>query len=107
APPPSAPSGTPTTPAAPGAAPAPAEATPGAPNPNANANTGAAYTVRLHDLERRMDELKEQVYRSKARLNLLKETVLHGVIAGSRSAIVFKNEMGGMYVPVKYTFALD
>ena len=67
----------------------------------------AAYNVKLRDLERKVDELKEQVFRSKARLNLLKETVLHGVIAGARSAIVFKNEMGGMYIPVKYTFALD
>jgi hypothetical protein len=66
-----------------------------------------AYNVRLRDLERKVDELKEQVFRSKARLNLLKETVLHGVIAGARSAIVFKNEMGSLYVPIKYTFALD
>ncbi len=67
----------------------------------------AAYNVKLRDLERKVNELKEQVFRSKARLNLLKETVLHGVIAGARSAIVFKNEMGSMYVPVKYSFALD
>jgi hypothetical protein len=67
----------------------------------------AAYNVKLRDLERKVNELKEQVFRSKARLNLLKETVLHGVIAGARSAIVLKNEMGGMYVPIKYTFALD
>ena len=67
----------------------------------------AAYNVKLHDLERKVNELKEQVFRSKARLALLKETVLHGVIAGARSAIVFKNEMGSMYVPVKYSFALD
>jgi hypothetical protein len=66
-----------------------------------------AYNVKLRDLERKVDELKEQVFRSKARLNLLKETVLHGVIAGARSAIVFKNEMSGLYVPIKYSFALD
>jgi hypothetical protein len=67
----------------------------------------AAYNVKLRDLECKVTELKEQVFRSKARLNLLKETVLHGVIAGARSAIVFKNEMGSMYVPVKYSFSLD
>ena len=71
------------------------------------ANASAAYNVKLHDLERKVNELKEQVFRSKARLNLLKEAVLHGVIAGAQSAIVFKNEMGGMYVPVRYTFSLD
>jgi hypothetical protein len=69
--------------------------------------SSAAYNVRLRDLERKVNELKEQVFRSKARLNLLKETVLHGVIAGARSAIVYQNKMSGMYVPVHYSFALD
>ncbi len=88
----------------------PATTPPPAPPSAAEAQQGqaaAAYNVRLRDLERKVNELKEQVFRSKARLNLLKETVLHGVIAGARSTIVFRNEMGSMYVPIKYTFALD
>lgn len=80
----------------------PAPATPGAP-----ANAGASYTVRLHDLERRVNELKEQIFRSKARLNLLKETVLHGVIAGSRALITHRNEMGSTYTLIKLVYALD
>jgi hypothetical protein len=94
---------------APGAPPtstAPAPATPGAP-PTTNATPQGSYTVRLHDLERRVDELKEQIFRSKARLNLLKETVLHGVIAGSRAIIMHRNEMGSMYTPIRYVYALD
>lgn len=67
----------------------------------------AADTVQLRDLERKVDELKEQVFRSKARLNLLKETVLHGVIAGGRATISFRNEMGSMYTPIAYVFSLD
>ena len=63
--------------------------------------------MRLTDLERRVNELKEQVFRSKARLNLLKETVLHGVIAGARAVIIHRHEMGSMYTPIKYTYALD
>ncbi len=54
-----------------------------------------------------MNELKEQIFRSKARLNLLKETVLHGVIAGARAIIVHRNEMGSLYLPVRYVYALD
>jgi hypothetical protein len=73
----------------------------------ASASSSGSYTVRLHDLERRVNELKEQIFRSKARLNLLKETVLHGVIAGARSTITHRNEMGGMYTPVRYVYALD
>jgi hypothetical protein len=86
--------GTPTSPAGPASAPAPGA-------------SGGAYTVRLHDLEQRVDELKEQIFRSKARLNLLKETVLHGVIAGARSTILHRNEMGSMYTPVELAYSLD
>ncbi|HEX4457878.1 MAG TPA: hypothetical protein VIA18_07895, partial [Polyangia bacterium] len=93
------------------AAPAPANPTSSAPAaaPGASApgTTQGGYTVRLHDLERRVNELKEQIFRSKARLNLLKETVLHGVIAGARAVITHRNEMGGIYMPVRYVYALD
>jgi hypothetical protein len=85
---------------------APAAATPPQ-APAADQSSGQSYTVRLHDLERRVDELKEQIFRSKARLNLLKETVLHGVIAGARTVITHRNEMGTMYTPIKYSYALD
>src|SRR5581483_6500000 len=92
----------PATQPAPAAAPPAAQATP----PGAVAATNSS-TVRLRDLERRVDELKEQVFRSKARLNLLKETVLHGVIAGARALIMHRNEMGSMYQPIRYVYALD
>ena len=74
---------------------------------DSQAAQSGAYNVKLHDMERKVNELKEQVFRSKARLNLLKESVLHGVIAGARSAITFKNEMGSLYIPVRYSFSLD
>jgi hypothetical protein len=90
------------------AAPAPSNAAAtSAPGSSAPGTTQGGYTVRLHDLERRVNELKEQIFRSKARLNLLKETVLHGVIAGARAVITHRNEMGGIYMPVRYVYALD
>jgi hypothetical protein len=100
--------GAPPTVPAPAAAPAPATA-PATPDPTggAPATANGSYTIRLHDLERRVNELKEQIFRSKARLNLLKETVLHGVIAGARAIITHRNEMGSMYTPVRYIYALD
>ncbi|MCS6914593.1 MAG: dihydrolipoamide acetyltransferase [Myxococcales bacterium] len=66
-----------------------------------------SYTIRLRELERRVDELKEQIFRSKARLNLLKETVLHGIVAGARAVILHRNEMGALYVPIRIVYALD
>src|SRR6478672_1351281 len=88
-------------------APPPGASTVPPPPPSGAAATAGSNTVRLRDLERRVDELKEQVFRSKARLNLLKETVLHGVIAGARAIIMHRNEMGSMYTPIRYTYALD
>ena len=65
------------------------------------------YGVRLRDLEQRINELKEQIFRSKARLSLLAETVLQGVVSGSQARIVHENKMGNSYKLVKVTYALD
>jgi hypothetical protein len=65
------------------------------------------YGVRLRDLEQRINELKEQIFRSKARLSLLAETVLQGVVAGSQARIVHENKMGNSYRLVKVVYALD
>jgi hypothetical protein len=111
---------------------APAAATPAAPAANTGAAGAAApfaaeaapaadanvavkeeaidsgtYGVRLRDLEQRINELKEQIFRSKARLSLLAETVLQGVVAGSQARIVHENKMGNSYRLVKVVYALD
>jgi hypothetical protein len=91
---------------------APAETPPAAGAPAAETAPAApqssgAYLVQLKGLEQRVNELKEKIFRSKARLNLLKETVLHGVIAGSRSIIKHKNEMGSSFKLVKLVYAVD
>jgi hypothetical protein len=106
--------GTPPAPPADTAAGAPAGApsTSGAPPADAagaaagGADSGA-YTVRLRGLEKNVNELKEQIFRTKARLNLLKETVLGGVIGASRAIIHHKNEMGSSFKLIKAAFALD
>src|SRR5579871_1360665 len=88
-----------------GAPPAPADAT-AAPAAGGGADQGA-YTVRLRGLEKNVNELKEQILRTKARLNLLKETVLGGVIGASRAIIHHKNEMGSSFRLIKAAYALD
>jgi hypothetical protein len=65
------------------------------------------YAVRLRDLETRISMLQEQIYRSKARLSLLAESVISGVIAGSKAVIVHRNEMGNSFRLVRAVFALD
>jgi len=69
--------------------------------------TAGSYQVQLKGLEQRVNELKERIFRSKARLNLLKETVLHGVIAGSRAVITHKNDMGSSFRLIKLVYAVD
>ena len=63
--------------------------------------------MRLRSLEKNVNELKEQIFRTKARLNLLKETVLGGVIGASRAIIHHKNEMGSSFRLIKAAYALD
>ena len=112
---PAAPAASATTPAANNgaagaAAPFAAEAAPGADTNVAvkeEAIDSGTYGVRLRDLEQRINELKEQIFRSKARLSLLAETVLQGVVAGSQARIVHENKMGNSYRLVKVVYALD
>ncbi len=68
---------------------------------------GATYGVRLRDLESRIDELKDQIRRSHTRLALLSDTILSGGAAGSRSEIVFRNEMSGAYKITRALFIVD
>jgi hypothetical protein len=93
-------------PAAPAVA-APSESAAPAAAAAAPANDGASSAVRLKALERNVNDLKEQVFRTRARLNLLKETVLGGVIGASRCVIKHKNEMGATFRLVKVVYALD
>lgn len=70
---------------------------------------GATATddVRMKALESEVDVLKERIFKSKARLLLLQETVLHGATAGAIAKVRFKNEMGGAYRLESMTWVLD
>ncbi|HSN82952.1 MAG TPA: hypothetical protein VLS88_10270 [Polyangiales bacterium] len=83
---------------------APSGAARPAPAPTIDAGT---YAVRLRDLEQRINELKEQIFRSKARLALLAETVLEGVVGGGQAVIVHENRMSDSYKLVRIVYALD
>lgn len=67
----------------------------------------ATYSVRLRDLEQKMNQLKDDIFRSKARLSLLSETVLHGVVSGSQAIITHENQMSNSFRLVKAVYALD
>jgi len=69
--------------------------------------SGATYTVRLRDLEARVDELKDQIRRSHTRLALLSDTIMSNGAAGSRTEINFHNEMSSAFRLVRALFVLD
>jgi hypothetical protein len=69
--------------------------------------TDEAYQQKIGSLERRVNDLKEKIFRSKTRLAILKETVLSSTIAGAEAKIVHRNEMGSSFRLEKVTYSLD
>jgi hypothetical protein len=63
-------------------------------------------TAQLRSLEQRVQALKEQAWRVKARVNMLKEAVLGGKV-GARATIIHENKMGGSFRLIKIVYALD
>ncbi|MCW5834791.1 MAG: hypothetical protein KIS78_20470, partial [Labilithrix sp.] len=84
-----------------------AGAGPAVPIPDKPAMDGATYSVRLRDLEARVDELKDQIRRSHTRLALLSDTILSGGAAGSRAEVTFKNEMSSAFRLTRALFVVD
>jgi hypothetical protein len=66
----------------------------------------APTNIRLRSLEQRVDALKEQAWRVKARVGMLKEAVLGGGI-GARATITHLNKMGGSFRMSRLIYALD
>ena len=91
-----------TTATAPGVPPVPTAGAPATPPMD-----GQTYAVRLRDLERKIDELKEQIRRSHTRLSLLSDTILSGGGSGSRAIIKFKNDLSDAFRITRALFVLD
>ncbi len=65
------------------------------------------YDLRVKELETKIDDLKERVFRSKSRIVLLKETVLSGNLAGSRVIITHESKLGSIYKIRRGLFSID
>ncbi len=86
-----------------------------APSPDVAASavqptTSASSTVtsdQLSDLDRRTRDIRDQVFRSKARLSLLTETLLGSAQGGAKLVVVQKDQMGRLYQMVKVSYQLD
>jgi hypothetical protein len=62
--------------------------------------------LRLRRHEQRVQQLKEQAWRVKARVGMLKEAVIGGGI-GARAQISHVNKMGGSFKVLKLLYSLD
>ena len=90
----------------------PAEsAGPSAPGPAATPSGGedAEMSVyrELKTVESEVNDLKEKVFRSKARLLLLEEKVIRGVVSGAKAVITHVNELGPAYKLESITYYFD
>jgi hypothetical protein len=68
---------------------------------------GATYSVRLRDIESKVDGLKENLRRSQARLTLLSDTVLSGGASGCRAEVDFVNDIQSGLDLVGVTITID
>lgn len=65
------------------------------------------YNRKLKSIEEKVNTLKEKVFRSKARLLLLRETVLHGVVSGAKAVLYHVNQLSASYSLESVTYFLD
>jgi hypothetical protein len=87
---------------APAAPPPPAEAA----KPPAGADEQNELKART--LEERVSDLKEKIFRTKARLMNLQEMVIGGdITTGSKAVLVHRNEMGSSFYLESVSYALD
>jgi len=61
----------------------------------------------LKTVESQVDDLKERVFRSKARLLLLEEKVIRGVVSGAKAVLRHVNHLGPAYELESITYYFD
>jgi hypothetical protein len=90
------------------AAPATAPVAPSAAAPAVQPQTAdAEYDVKMRELEGMVSELKEQIFRSKAKLQLLAEQVAGGLGTGAKLVVTHKNELGAAFLIKEVSYYLD
>jgi hypothetical protein len=65
------------------------------------------YDSRFSEVEEQIDKLKEEIFGSKTRLMLLREQVLHNVVAGTYLVIVHENDIGPGFTLERVIYYLD
>jgi hypothetical protein len=81
---------------------------PGADPAKAALSAEEANELKVRTLEERVSDLKEKIFRTKARLMNLQEMVIGGdITTGSKAVLVHRNEMGSSFYLESVSYALD
>lgn len=80
-------------------------AKPAAPDPAGDSER--QFNVKLRGIEERVNELKEKIFQSKARLVQLQEVILRGGVSGAKASLTHRNEMGDSFRLRRVQYALD
>ena len=75
--------------------------------PQTGSTESPEYQLRLQELEDRVNDLKEQIFRSRSRLVLLRERVLGTRIGGSQAIIKHVNDMSATFTLEQVIYSLD
>ena len=85
----------------------PAAEEPKKPTTPAGAPVTPGYDIKLHELEEKVIGIKERIFKTKTRLILLREQILHNVIAEARVVIVHNNDMSNAFTLEQVIYELD
>jgi hypothetical protein len=77
------------------------------PTTPSGAPVSPGYDIKLHELEEKVVGLKERIFKTKTRLILLREQILHNVIAEARVVIVHNNDMSNAFTLEQVIYELD
>lgn len=73
----------------------------------ATGDPGAARPDALRDVDRRIGDLKDQIFRAKARLSLLSEKHLRSAEGGVPTTVTQRNQLGVLYRLVRVVYEID
>jgi len=65
------------------------------------------YLRQIQRIESQVNELKEEIFRSRTRLTILKESVLATGLSGTQVRIIHRNEMGASFKLVRALYKID
>jgi hypothetical protein len=67
----------------------------------------ATYSAEVKETEEKVSDLKERVFRSKARLLLLKEALVGGAFGSSKAVLIHRSDMGKALRLQRASYSLD